>query len=141
MRLPEEKQSTFLVCTFSILRKIAEADGEVSKEEISRIEQYIDEKLPLSKKLKKLCLRIFHEAAESPLDVRDYARTLSSTYPDSVTVADQIVQILLEFSAADGRINHQEDRQIHAVALLLGLTEPGYFLMRERVLENLAPLH
>ncbi len=125
-KMPKDAQSAFIVCTFSILRKLAEVDGRVDREESKRVKRYIYDDLKLSPREAKLALKVYQEAADSPLEMNDYADRFAKTYPDRVQVLDRMVRILLEVSLADGRVSSDEEEAIRSVALRLGLSLPGF---------------
>ena len=132
MKLPSDSRSAFLVCTFSMLGKLAEADGQVSPEEVTKVEQFIDEQLQLDRKTKALALKVFRDAPKAPLELRDYAEKFNATFPDRVQLLDRMVEILVEVSVADGVLGVEEERLIRSVALLLGLTEAGYKRIKQK---------
>lgn len=132
MNLPADAQSAFLVCTFSMLGKLAEADGQVSKDEEEKVKQYAEERLLLDTKTKALALKVFKDAVSSPLQLRDYAEKFRSTYPDRVQLLDRMVEILVEVSAADGVLAPREEELARSAALLLGLTEAGYERIKKK---------
>ncbi len=133
MKLPSESPSAFLTYTFSLLGKIAAADGKISKEEQRRVEQFIDEQLKLDSKLKALALQVFADAFDSPLEVRDYAEKFTQTFRDKVHLATDLVELLLCLSALDGALTPEEDRQVRSAALLLGLSIPTYDRLKREV--------
>ena len=57
-----------------MLRLIAEADGQVTADELKKLESYVDERLKLQAKERKLAIKVFEDAADSPLEIRDYAK-------------------------------------------------------------------
>lgn len=137
MDIPADSQPTFILCTFSMLGEIAEADGKVTEDEVERVSRYIDSELKLDAKTKKLALSVFREAPESPLELRDYAEKFQKAFPERVQRIEQLVSILIGVSAADGFIDPEEDTLIRSAALLLGLSIPGY----ERLKEKHGPRH
>ena len=132
MNLPPDSQASFIVCTFSMLGKLVEADGQVSKEEVDRVERYMDLHLKLDTKTKSLAMQVFRDAAASPLELRDYAEKFQSTFPDSVQRIDRMVEILVEVSAADGVLAPKEEKLIRSAALLLGVSEPAFERIKSR---------
>jgi DnaJ like chaperone protein len=126
MNIPPESRAAFIVCVFSMLGKLAEADKHVSPEEAAKIESYIDSHLRLDRETRALALRVFGEAAISPLELRDYAEKFRKTYPERYRLCDSIIEILVELSVADGVLSIREDELIRSAALVLGMTEPAY---------------
>lgn len=132
MKIPPEARSAFIVCTFSMLGKIAAADGAISREELRKVERYIDSKLELDSKTRKLAIQLFEDAADSPMELRDYAEKFAESLPDRIVLRDQVVEVLLEVSAADGVLHPDEAKLLRSAALLLGLSEAAYDRMKEK---------
>ena len=109
-----------------MLGKLAGIDSEVSAAETKEVEAYCEKELRLDRKTKSLALKVYRDAFDSPTDLSDYAEKFFQTYPDSVQLHDNMIKILLEVSASDGRIDPREERIIRSAALLLGLTEAGF---------------
>jgi DnaJ like chaperone protein len=126
MNLPNQSPSAFIVCAFSMLGKIAAADGRVCAKEVERVERSIDEELKLDAPTKEIALEVFEEAFESPLELRDYAERFAQAFPDRVQLADKMMRILLAMSAADDELSPEEDKILRSAALLLGLSLPAY---------------
>ncbi len=133
MNIPKESGASFITYTFSMLGKIAGADGTVSPEEIAKVEQYIDRVLRLDGKLRLLAMQVFRDAVDSPLELQDYAERFKSTFVDKVQLASQLIEILLELSIADGRLSPEEDSSVRSAALLLELSIPAYEGMKQRL--------
>ena len=133
MNLPTESPAAFITYTFSMLGKVAAADGQVSADELMRVEKYIDEELKLEPKLKALALQVFADAFDSPLELRDYAVKFNDIFQYHIQLADRVVEILLCVSAADGEISFEEEKLLRSAALLLGLSLPGYERLRQKV--------
>ena len=126
MNIPDESRAAFITCVFSMLGKLAEADEHVSPEEAAKVESYIDSHLRLDRETKALALKVFRDAATSPLDLRDYAQKFRQTYAQSDRLCDSIVEMLVQLSVADGIVSAREDELMRSAALALGMTEPGY---------------
>ncbi len=126
MNLPEDSRSAFLVCVFSMLGKLASADGQISPEETAKVEEYMDSDLKLDQRTRSLALKVFRESVSSPLDLRDYAERFRQTHRERYRMFDAMIEILVELSAADGVLSSREDALIRSAALVLGLTVPAY---------------
>ncbi len=131
--LPSDAQSAFIVCTFSLLRKLAEVDGRVEKAETQRVKEYASDQLKLGPKESKLAMKVYKDAGSSPLSIQDYADRFAQVYRDRVQLHDRMVKILLEVAIADGAFSDAEGAAIRSVALRLGLSEPGFQRMKRGV--------
>ncbi len=126
MDMPKESQAAFITCTFAMLGKIASADGGVSEHEVRRVEKYLDQELKLDKKLRALAVQVFQESFTSPLELTDYAERFQKTFPDRLRHLDRLVEILIEVSLSDGKLEQREEELIYSAALALGLSKPAY---------------
>lgn len=140
-RLPEESLGTFIVCAFSMLGKLSQVDGYLSEEEVARVHAYIDTTLCLRGKTRDLAISVFKESAGSPLDIRDYAERFQKAFSDKVNLADELVRILLEIGASDGMLGLEEERSIRSVALLIGLSEPGFERIKKQIIGDTPIVH
>jgi DnaJ like chaperone protein len=126
MNIPAEARAAFITCVFSMLGKLAEADTRVSSEETAKVEAYIDLHLRLDRKTKALALKVFRDAANSPLELSDYAEKFRQTYAESDRLCDSIIEILVELSVADGVVSSREDELMRSAARVFGMTALGY---------------
>ncbi len=126
MKIPGDSHQAFIVCTFSMLAKLSLADGAVTAEEKKVMQSYIRDELGLNRKYQRLALRVFEEAKNSPLDVRDYAQAFQKAYPDRIQLHERVMRTLLALSVSDGIFSDEEARQLRSVALLLGFSEPAF---------------
>ncbi len=133
MNIPVESRAAFIVCTFSMLGKIAAVDGNITSDEVARIERYIDRELKLDNEHRALAIRVLNESFTSPLELRDYAEKFNTTFRDRVQLPDGIITVLLELSAVDGVVLPEEEQLVRSAALLLGLSIPAYERIKEKV--------
>ena len=136
MKLPADSPSSFIACVFSLLGKLAAADGRVTKDETRKVERYIDEELKLDPKLRILALEVFQEAFDSPLEVRDYVEKFSHVFRDKVQLPEQVVELMLCVSMADGELNDSEAQLVRSAALLMGLSPPAFERVKEKVIRK-----
>lgn len=140
-QLPAGAESEFILCAFSMLAKLAAADGDATRIERERVEKYITEELGLDRKAGELALKVYDSALNSPLELRDYAERFEKTFRSQHRLKDRMVQLLLELSATDGVLSKEEDRAIRSSALLLGLSEVGYERLKNRCFPDSSNLH
>lgn len=129
-RLIGKKREIFLTCAFSMLAKLAKADGIVSKEEIRGIDRFIDDSLKLSPEQRKRVIQIFRQAKESPRDLLSYAVELFSAFSRQHEILVIMIDLLLDVAAADGQLSEEEELLISEAALFFGLSEEQYEYLR-----------
>jgi DnaJ like chaperone protein len=126
MKLPAESQQAFIVCAFSMLAKLSETDGVVSAPEKAVLNAYIRDELGLNRKFERLALRVFDEAKDSPLQLRDYAIAFCDAYPDRIQLHESLLRTLLALSVSDGVFTEDERLALRSVALILGFSEAAF---------------
>ena len=134
VRIPEDSESAFILCTFSMFGKLANVDGSSDSNERGRVEEYATSVLRLSPEATARALRVYEEARTSPLSLQDYADKFATVFKDRVTLLDKTVTALLELAVADGVFDEKEEREIYSAALRLGISKPHFErLKREHV--------
>ena len=134
MNIPSEAQSAFFVCTFSMLSKLAAADGRITADEVAAVKKYIEGHLRLDRKRAEMALKIFQEAEDSPLSFRDYAEKFKESFPERVQVLDTMIDVLLQVSMADKKLHQSEESLIRSAALLFDLSEARFERLKARFL-------
>jgi DnaJ like chaperone protein len=118
----EQSQMTFFVATFSMLAKLAKADGRVSPEEIQTIEDFMAHELNLSPQSKKFAAEIFETALSSPTPFQDFATQFYQQFQNQPQLLDLMIDVLLRLSIADGILSESEERLINSAAVLKNTT-------------------
>ncbi len=112
----ENMQHLFFVSTFSLLAKLAKADGVVSQEEIEEINRFIDHELRLGSQEKKYAIDIFRSAKESQYSFDTYAREFFNAFYHDREILVNMLDLLFRVSFADGELHHNEERMLRSAA-------------------------
>jgi DnaJ like chaperone protein len=108
----EETQLAFFVGTFSMLAKLAKADGRVRQEEIDTIESFAINDLGLTPSSREVAFNIFHTALDSPASFEDFAIQFYGHFRNQPQMIEMMVDILLRVAVADGSIHLAEETLI-----------------------------
>lgn len=108
----ENKQSIYFTATFSMLGKLAKADGVVTQQEIDVIDRVMKENLRLNPQARDLAIRIFNEAKNSDQRFEDFAEQFYVEFGSSKQVCASIIDLLLLVGYADGRLSDAEEAMI-----------------------------
>ncbi len=114
----EQVQATYFISLFSMLAKIAKADGVVSKEEIDTVARFMQQ-MNLDSQQQQFAINIFNEAKNSPHTISDFATdfyNIVKNTKDSAQVLNTIFSMLFEVSASDGVLDANEERMLKEVA-------------------------
>ncbi|VEN73135.1 Molecular chaperone DjlA [Candidatus Desulfarcum epimagneticum] len=128
----EEDQLTFFVATFSMLAKLAAADGNVSAQEASSINDFMDRDLNLDMASRRAAARIFNEALHSRDGFEDFANQFYSRFHSHPPLLDMMIDILLRVAAADGDIASSEESLIRLAARVFRMEDSHYLGLRSK---------
>ena len=81
----DQAQAAYFISLFSILGKLAKADGVVSREEINIVNQFLST-LRLPEQQKQFAKNIFNEAKKSPYSIDDFASQLYQVNHNQPTI-------------------------------------------------------
>jgi DnaJ like chaperone protein len=112
----EETQLAFFVGTFSMLAKLAKADGRVMQEEIDTIESFAINDLGLTPSSREVAFNIFRAALNSPASFEDFAVQFYGHFRNQPQMIEMMIDILLRVAAADGSIHLAEETLIQSAA-------------------------
>ncbi|OGR01552.1 MAG: hypothetical protein A2284_05810 [Deltaproteobacteria bacterium RIFOXYA12_FULL_61_11] len=123
-------QYAFFVATFSLLAKLAKADGVVTRPELDRIEDFMRRRLQLSREQRALAIAIFEQAKNRAFPVETLARQYLQLSAGRRELLYLMLQILFEVASADGHFHPAEQTLIDEVASIFGVTEQEYRALR-----------
>jgi DnaJ like chaperone protein len=122
----EEAQMTFFVATFSMLAKVAQADGRISPEEIQAVENFMANELNLNPESKRFAVEIFETAINSPMAFQDFADQFYHQFHNQPRLLDLMIDVLLRLSVADGALSDSEEKLISSAARIFRFSEQKY---------------
>jgi DnaJ like chaperone protein len=128
----EQAQMAFFVGAFSMLGKLAKADGRISAEEIQTVENFMVHELNLSSESKRFAAQIFNTAIDSPSNFQDFAAQLYHQFKNQPQLLDLMMDVLLRVSIADGTLSESEERLISSAARIFHFNEHKYKELRSR---------
>ena len=110
----EQTQAAYFVSLFSILGKIAKADGVVTREEISVVDHFLGT-LRLPEQQKQFAKNVFNEAKNSPYSIEDFASQLYQVNQGQPTILLSFMDLLFKIAAADGKLHPGEEAALNQV--------------------------
>ncbi len=128
----EQAQMTFFVATFSMLAKLAKADGRISSEEIQTVEHFMTHDLNLSPESKRFAAKIFHTAGDSPRTFQDFASQFYHSFQYQPQLLDLMMDLLLRVSVADGTLSKSEENLIRSAAKIFHFSDHKYRELKSR---------
>ena len=117
----QERNAAFFSCVFSMLAKLARADGAISADEIEVVERFMQNDLNLDPQRQKMAKNIFRAARESNKSFAAYAEDFHRTFQGDRTMLENLLDILLRLSLADGKIVAAEEKLLREAASIFGM--------------------
>jgi DnaJ like chaperone protein len=133
----EEAQMTFFVAVFSMLAKLAFADGRITPEETGAIEQFMDRDLSLTPENKRVAIKIFNQAANSGNSFDAFANQFYARFSDKPELLDLMLGILLRVSLVDGALNSKEETLILSASGIFKYSDAAYQSIRKRYVRDM----
>lgn len=122
----ERSQFIFFLATFSMLAKMAKADGRVSRDEIKLIERFMAENLRLDREGRSYAIRIFNAARDSSDRFEDYAAQFYGIFRHRREIIMTMFELLYRLAAVDGRIDPGEEELLGDAARIFEITGGEY---------------
>lgn len=119
----ENKQSIYFTATFSMLGKLAKADGVVTQQEVDVVDRVMRENLKLQGPARELAIGIFNAAKNSEQRFEDYAQQFYVEFGSSKEVLASIIDLLLLVGYADGELAEPEETMILEAVQIFGLQD------------------
>jgi len=119
----EESQLAFFVGAFSMLAKLAKADGQVRKEEIDTIESFVQNDLRLDPASREVAFNIFRTALDSPASCEDFATQCYGYFYNQPQMTEMMIDILLRVALSDGSLHLAEETLILSAARLFHFSQ------------------
>jgi len=117
----DHQRRVFFVAVFSMLGKLAKADGRVTPDEIRAVDDFMVNALEMSPEDRRFAREIFRAAKNSSTPFAEYARQFYREVNGDRDLAVYILQALLEVALADGVLSKKEDRLLIQAAEIFGL--------------------
>lgn len=127
----EERQLSYFLALFSILGKLAKADGTVSREEGQQIIAFLDQ-FGVRGDQRKFAIRVFNEAKDSSYRAEDFAAQFAEFTRNQRDLRLSLVDMLFRVALADGTFHPREDEMISSVSSVLGISAVELRAIRDR---------
>ncbi|MBY6188992.1 co-chaperone DjlA [Microbulbifer agarilyticus] len=113
-------QTVFIVALFSMLAKMAKADGQVSKAEVQLIDDFINNNLRLNAEDRQQAIKIFQNAKSDQFSIYDYARQYRQLIRNQA-MREMVYRLLFAVAFADGELHPAEEQILRKIPEELGL--------------------
>ncbi|MGE4583106.1 MAG: TerB family tellurite resistance protein [Sphaerochaeta sp.] len=119
----DREQMLFFVGAFSMLARIASADGTVSANERQKVVEFIRQDLRLGPREEDAALRVFDAALTGGGTFDQFASQFYQNFSHAPNILQLMIDIFYRVAAADGSISRTEEDMIRRAAQLFRIPE------------------
>lgn len=118
----EKVQAAFFTATFTIMGRVAKADGKVSKEEIAVAQQTMA-RMQLDIEQTAAAQRLFTKGKEETFNFTEVAQQLRKECGRNKNLLQMFLEIQIATALADGDLHQQEQGILVELAAILGFSQ------------------
>lgn len=122
----ERKQAIFFTAAFSMVGKLAKADGRVCENEIEAIKSVCREALGLDAQTRQYALNVFSQAKNSPDSFEVYAREFGELFWQDQQMCTFMMSFLFQVAMADGSLHPSEEQMLQSAKQSFRLHDSVY---------------
>lgn len=124
----ERVQAAFFTATFSVMGRVAKADGRVSEAEIGLAEELM-RRMQLNPEQRQAAIRLFNEGKKAGFDLDGVLRQFRQECGRRASLMQMFVELQLQAAYADGQMDPAEEQLLLHVCRVLGFPEQRFRLL------------
>lgn len=135
LRTPPERSAGFAIAVIALGAKMAKADGQVTRDEVSAFREVFT--IPQSEE--KNAARLFNLARTDVAGFELYAQRVAAMFgPDDPALCD-LMEGLFHIALADGEYHPGENAYLEEVSRIFGMSEERFSALRSRMVPDEHP--
>ena len=123
---------TFFVGCFSMLAKLAQADGSITDAEVRSVEDFMTRDLRLDPLSRQSAIQIFNSAQRSGESFGSFAAQFYNQFRSNPQILDMMIDILIRVAATDGGMKKSEEDLILEAVRIFHFNETKYATIKQR---------
>jgi DnaJ like chaperone protein len=135
----QQRQAIFFTAAYSMVGKLAKADGRVCEDEIAAIEVISKEALGLDEQTRKFAINVFLAAKDSPENFSDYARQFGDLFSRDQQMCSFMMSFLFQVVMADGELHPEEEEMLQQAKIAFLLPDSIYQSLHARFVGHKKP--
>ncbi|MCF6180013.1 MAG: co-chaperone DjlA [Geopsychrobacter sp.] len=129
---PQRKQALFFTAAFSMVGKLAKADGRVCEDEIAAIHRISQEALGLDAQTRAFAINVFNQAKESNESFASYAQQFGELFRQEAQLCNFMMNFLFEVAMADGELHPAEEAMLQQAKQAFNIHDSVYQSLHAR---------
>lgn len=130
-----QRQAVFLETVFMLMGKVAKADGLITQDEISHVEQFM-QNLGMTAEHRQAAIALFKQGAAPEFDTEVTVKRFMSVCGHTQNLKQMLLIYLIVMALSDGRMDATEEHLLSTVALQLGYDQQAFKYIFEMVLNQ-----
>lgn len=129
------RQGVFLETVFIAMGKLAKADGVVTQDEISHVEQFM-QKLGMTAEHRQQAIAWFKQGAHPDFDIKPVCQRFMSVCGNTRNLKQVLLVYLIVMALADGHFHPAEEALLADIAAYLGYDQAAFRQILDMVLNQ-----
>ncbi len=122
----QQRQAIFFTAAFSMVGKMAKADGRVCPDEIAAVEKISQEAMGMDSQTRSFAINVFTQAKDSPESFADYAQQFGQLFGNDQQLSSFMMSFLFEVAMADGELHAEEEVMLNQAKTAFRLPDSLY---------------
>lgn len=135
----QQRQALFFTAAYSMVGKLAKADGRICEEEIAVIQRISTEVMGLDAQTRQFSHNIIKQSINSRESFSDYATEFGRLFGQDQDMCSFMMTFLFEVAMADGELHAAEERLLLEARQAFRINEAVYQSMYNRYVRHVAP--
>lgn len=127
-----QRQTVFLETLFTLMGKLAKADGHISQDEIAHVEDFM-QKVGMSAGHRQLAIALFKQGATPGFDMEPKLNRFMDVCGHTHNLRHMLLVYLIVMALSDGRMDAAEEGMLQNVASHLGYDQLAFRQLLEMV--------
>jgi DnaJ like chaperone protein len=132
----EKAQMTFFLAAFSMLAKMAAADGTICDKELDAVDQFMKKDLQLNSESRRAAMSIFKTAADSAETFEAFAGQFYDQFNTQPRFLEILLDVLLRVSAADGTVTDEEEKLLLSAVRIFHYRTEEYLKLKSKYIDK-----
>ncbi len=108
----QQRQMIFFTAAFSMVGKLAKADGRICDDEIAAIRRIAKDAMGLDDQTRRFAIEVLNQSKQSSESFGDYARQFGQLFGQQQDMCQFMISFLFEVAMADGSLHPEEERML-----------------------------
>ncbi len=128
----QRQRGRYLFHVFSLLAKLAKADGPVNEAEVRLVNRIMREQFRLNDRSRQQAIEIWNKAKNSPRPMQDFAHDFFQEFGKERHKVLETMHLLFDLAGADGALNRMEEGAMLQVAGIFHISRSQFQRIRAR---------